>query len=93
MKMPFVLATGLPNYLLTRYGLAGITMPWGTVYLHKEYFRHRALRRHELFHLRQIRRDGAITFSVKYLFWLFRYGYWGNPYELEAYASAPLYGE
>ena len=38
-------------------------------------------------HLEQIERDGRVVFAVKYLWWLCRYGYWNNPYEVEARAA------
>lgn len=47
---------------------------------------HRLLR-HERKHLEQIERDGRLLFSIKYLWWLCRYGYWLNPYEIEARAA------
>lgn len=31
-----------------------------------------------------IERDGRILFGIKRLWWLARYGYWRNPYEVEA---------
>ena len=34
----------------------------------------------------QIERDGAVKFSVLFLWYLVRYGYRRNPYEVEAYA-------
>ena len=34
--------------------------------------------------MEQIERDGRLLFSIKYLWWLRRYGYWNNPYEVEA---------
>lgn len=29
-------------------------------------------------------REGRLLFSIKYLWWMCRYGYWNNPYEVEA---------
>ena len=34
-----------------------------------------------------IERDGRVVFAVKYLWWLCRYGYCNNPYEVEARAA------
>ena len=48
---------------------------------------HARLLRHERCHLEQIERDGRLLFSIKYLWWLFRYGYYMNPYEIEARAA------
>ncbi len=46
--------------------------------------------RHELEHIYQVRRDGWWVFYVKYLYYLARYGYLDNPYELEAHARQGL---
>lgn len=71
-------------------GAAALTMPWRKVYILPEYINHDGLWAHESVHLEQIERDGAVIFSIMYLFWLVRYGYRNNPYEVEAYTRAPL---
>ena len=43
-----------------------------------------AWRRHEEKHKEQWRRDGWFKFAIKYLYYQIKYGYKGNPYELEA---------
>lgn len=40
--------------------------------------------RHEMFHVHQILRDGWWKFHINYLGFQLRYGYWNNPYEIEA---------
>lgn len=93
MAKPFRRAGWFWRRFLDRYGLAGIAMPWpwgACAYLIAPWFEHRGLRRHELVHLRQIKRDGWLWFSLRYLFWLARYGYRKNPYEIEAYSIASL---
>ena len=40
--------------------------------------------RHELEHVYQIEREGFIKFHLKYLYYLIRYGYKKNPYEIAA---------
>lgn len=37
-------------------------------------------------HVEQMTRDSAIVFYAKYLWRSIRYGYWNNPYEIEARA-------
>jgi hypothetical protein len=81
---PFVMAGPFWRPALKMLGGAAITMPWGCVYILKEHDS-RLLRRHELCHLRQIKRDGALLFSARYVWWTIRHGYWKNPYEIEAY--------
>lgn len=40
--------------------------------------------RHELEHIYQVRREGWCKFHAKYLWYLIRYGYKNNPYEVDA---------
>lgn len=60
------------------------------MWLDIQYWGDEKLRAHELVHIEQIKRDGQIVFSAKYLWWLARYGYWNNPYEVEAHKRAPV---
>jgi hypothetical protein len=66
-----------------------IYLPWGVVYF--EGYLTKATIAHELVHHKQRLRDGAVLFTLKYLWYNFRYGYHDSPYEIEAYAvSDPL---
>ena len=42
------------------------------------------IQRHEQQHLNQIEKEGSWKFVFKYLFYLLKYGYTNNPYEVEA---------
>lgn len=86
MKAKFVPAYGPWRWFLEGAGYSAITMPWRTIYVLREHWEVAELRRHELVHIEQIERDGAIKFTVLYLWYLARYGYRKNPYEIEAYA-------
>lgn len=44
--------------------------------------------RHEQEHLNQMTREGKLRFMANYVWWLLRYGYWNNPYEIEARKAA-----
>ena len=66
-------------------GANAITMPWRRIYIMNARFNDPVLRRHEMVHIEQLERDGTIVFCTKYLWWIVRYGYWRNPYEVEAY--------
>jgi hypothetical protein len=90
MQKPFVIATGFWRWLLNRLGCMGITMPWRRVYILSEHRFNQSLLRHELVHIEQIERDGPVIFSIKYLWWLLRFGYRENPYEIEAYGKEPI---
>lgn len=59
-------------------------MPWGRAYIVPEWFDDEMLHVHELHHLEQMKRDGVVVFLVRYFWWLAKYGYANNPYEIEA---------
>lgn len=42
------------------------------------------LYKHEACHIQQVKRDGRLKFICKYLYYNIRYGYYNNPYEIEA---------
>lgn len=73
------------RWLLWLTNAHAITMPWSRVYvLNEDWADDPGLQVHEAVHLYQIRRDGRVRFTLNYLWWLIRYGYWNNPYEVEA---------
>lgn len=80
------IARGPWRWFLLGCGASAITMPWGRIYILAEWRADVPTLVHELVHLDQIRRDGPVWFSARYLWWLVRYGYQRNPYEIEAYA-------
>jgi hypothetical protein len=86
MTVRFVKAGKFWSWLLPRLGGHAITMPWKSVYLLPHVFDNERTRFHETIHVEQIERDGSVTFSVSYLYYCCRYGYWKNPYEVEAYS-------
>ncbi len=85
----WVRAEGLRLRLLDFLRADGLTLPWRVVYLRPSRFEDANLRAHELVHIEQIDRDGSLTFSLRYVWWLVRHGYDGNPYEIEAYDRVP----
>lgn len=74
--------------VLEKFNGLAIVMPWRTCYVHPDYWGDEALMRHEHVHFDQIDREGPIVWTVKYLYWLLKYGYFSNPYEVEARAIA-----
>ena len=46
---------------------------------------------HERVHIKQQLRGLIVFFAIKYLYYLIRYGYWNNPYEVEARKEAAEY--
>jgi hypothetical protein len=68
-------------------GFKGWTSFWNMIYMVPGYEQHEALIRHERKHLEQMERDGKLVYLFKYSYWLLRYGYWNNPYEVEARAA------
>jgi hypothetical protein len=82
------LATGVIKWYLVTFKYVAITMPWFTIYyLNKEGISNIRLRKHEMAHIEQMKRDGRFMFLVKYFYYLARYGYRQNPYEVEARAK------
>ena len=81
-------ATGLIRAYMKLCGFRGWASFWRTVYIMPGYEHDQRLIRHEAEHLEQIERDGRLVFAVRYLWWLARYGYQANPYEVQARAAA-----
>lgn len=73
--------------ILDIFGMDGVTLPWRVVYIRPEHIDNIPLRRHETVHLNQLDRDGPVWWTIKYAYYLIRYGYRANPYEIEAYQS------
>lgn len=77
-------ATGPLKWYMRLCGFLGWTSFWRTVYVMPGHESNSHLLRHEAKHLEQIERDGRLKFTAKYLWWLIKYGYRDNPYEVEA---------
>ena len=80
-------ATGLIAWFMRACEFAGWASFWRVIYVLPGHERDQRLLRHERKHLEQIERDGRLVFSIKYLYWLCRYGYKNCPYEVEARAA------
>lgn len=87
MRHKFVVADAPWRWFLKGAGCRAITMPWRSIYVLSYYRDDEEPRRHELVHIEQIERLGAVRFSALYLFYLVRYGYRLNPLEKEAYGD------
>ena len=83
----FKVARGLILRYMDWRKFDGWTSFWNTVYLRESQFYNEPLRTHELTHVAQINRLGRLRFSVMYIYYNFKYGYWKNPFEVEAYAA------
>ncbi len=80
-------ASGLILRYMKACGFQGWTSFWGVIYMAPGYELHQGLIRHERKHLEQMQRDGKVLYAIKYGYWLLRYGYKMNPYEVEARAA------
>lgn len=80
-------ATGLLAWYMRARGFDGWTSFWHTIYVLPGFEQDQRLLRHERKHLEQIESEGRLLFSIKYLYWLCRYGYKMCPYEVEARAA------
>ncbi len=75
------------SWFMKLFGFKGWASFWRTAYFLPGGMDNRGLVAREMKHLEQIERDGRLLFTVKYLWWLCRYGYLMNPYEVEARAA------
>lgn len=78
-------ATGPIKWYMKLCHFRGWASFWDTIYVMPGSEHVDWLIRHELKHLEQMERDGKVLFTIKYIWWLLRYGYYGpHPYEAEA---------
>ena len=80
-------ATGLIAWYMRACKFDGWASFWRTIYVMPGFEHDERLLRHERCHLEQIEHDGRILFAFKYSWWTLRYGYYMNPYEVEARAA------
>ena len=75
---------------LAYFGFVGFTFWNGTIILRSGLDEARAaqVEKHERQHIEQMKRDGRFAFTLKYLFFQFKYGYRNNPYEIDARKAA-----
>lgn len=74
---------GWRRRVLDAIGAHALTLPWGNVWIAPEHDSD-LLRKHEAVHLDQIAKDSPLLFSLRYLVWYVRFGYWWHPYEVVA---------
>lgn len=74
------------RWFLSKFGYVAIVNPFSkTCHVLKGFYPpNYRLRKHELKHIEQIENEGAIKFTLKYLYYNIRLGYNLNPYEIEA---------
>ncbi len=77
-------ATGIFLWFLEKMGWWGWTSIWNTIYIHPSHINNKNLLKHEQAHAMQIQRDGYLWQPIKYTYYWIRYGYYLNPYEVEA---------
>ena len=71
-------------WLLRRLNKWAVTFPWGAIYCVPEQLDNPKLLKHEQVHLEQIKRDGAILWTLKTWYYMICYSRGKNPYEVEA---------
>ena len=84
--MKIVTAKGLYSWFLFTFNYGAITMPWQTIHVRNDRTEAKYLKLidHELVHIDQIRKYGAIKWTLLYLYYNIKYGYLNNPLEIEA---------
>ena len=71
-------------WFLRLNGVLAVTLPWKTIHIRPGHEGDADLLKHEMVHLKQIERDGALVWTIKIFWYLLRYGYRNSPYEREA---------
>lgn len=77
-------ASGLMLAYLNLFKFDAVATLWDTIYVRPGFESHSVLLLHEQEHIRQMQSEGKFKFTAKYLWYLLRYGYWNNPYEVQA---------
>ena len=81
-------ARGIRSLLLV--GL--VIPPTRSIWVLPPYVGDPELYRHEMVHIEQIERHGWLKFTALYAYYLVRYGYRNNPFEVEAYSRENVHG-
>ena len=86
----FVLRSNAARTFFMAPGTEATTLPlFGAIlFRSKRAFRSGWVRRHEYAHILQMRRYGSLVFMLLYWYYLYRYGYSENPFEVEANVHA-----
>lgn len=85
--MKVIVATkGFRLWFLNKLNLDGFTCYNGTIWLKPDlcWVTYERVLKHEAVHIEQMKQDGKILFTIKYLYYWIRYGYKANPYEVQA---------
>lgn len=84
-------ASGLILKWMNARGFQGLTT-FTTIYLHPDSINDPEVLAHEMCHCQQMASLGYIRFSILYVYWYLKVGYWLNPFEIEAreYASTAV---
>lgn len=88
LKGKYVRAGLFWGSFLRACGFWAIPMPWGKCYVLPEHRDNPIMLKHEEVHFAQMERDGRVMWSIKYLYFAATRGYFGNPYEIEAYTAS-----
>lgn len=83
-------ATGVIKWFLNNRHFQAITIPYCGIYIVKNAMTMDYLIRHERKHEEQINKLGAFRFVLAYFYFCFKYGYFMNPFEIEARAAECL---
>lgn len=83
--MKVIIATGgFWLWFLNRLSLDGFTTYWAIYVKPMEANRMHTVIKHERVHEADMKAEGYLIFTVKYLYYLAKYGYKANPYEVKA---------
>lgn len=83
-------ASGPVKWFLKLTGYEGITLPPFGIYILASHLNDQKLIKHEMCHWEQAHRIGILKWYTLYLYYNLRYGYWNNPFEVEARQKSEL---
>lgn len=79
-----VVTSGFWLWFLNRLSLDGFTTYWAIYVRPMEANRMHTVIKHERCHEAQMKHEGYVKFTIKYLYYWAKYSYRFNPYEIEA---------
>lgn len=75
------------QWYMKKNNFRGWTSYWGTIYYRDEECMNSTTKLHELKHIEQMRRDGRLVFTIRYIYQWITKGYYKVDYEVEARAA------
>ena len=90
----YKVATGIMKMVLVVGNALAVSTPWKTIYFrNNKIMNDKKVRKHELIHQEQYKRDGIIIFGIKYIYYFITKTRYNNPYEKEAWKAVGIHSK